>query len=102
MLIKSLIKRENGSKIQFGQEGEPVTEYHFTSKTKDGDHVCEVTDKKHIQQFLSIQEGYEIADDEPVSKAKNLIKRMKSHYKAVILIQKSLNMAKVRLFQLKT
>ena len=75
MLIKSLIKRENGSKIQFGQEGEPVTEYHFTSKTKDGDHVCEVTDKKHIQQFLSIQEGYEIADDEPVSKTKKSDKK---------------------------
>ena len=75
MLIKSLIKRENGSKIQFGQEGDPVTEYHFTSKTKYGDHVCEVTDKKHIQQLLSIQEGYEIADDEPVSKAKKSDKK---------------------------
>ena len=70
MIIKSLIKREGGSKIQFGQEGEPTIEYHFTSKTKDGDHVCEVTDKKHIQQLLSIQEGYEIADDEPAPKVK--------------------------------
>ena len=55
MLIKSLIKREGGSHIQFGQEGDPTVEYHFTSKAKDGDHVCEVTDKKHIpfQPFLA-------------------------------------------------
>ena len=66
MLIKSLIKREGGSHIQFGQEGSPEVSYHFNSKTKDGDHVCDVTDKKHIQQLLSIQEGYEIADDDPV------------------------------------
>lgn len=70
MLIKSLIKREGGSHIQFGQEGNQEVSYHFKPKAKDGDHVCDVTDKKHIQQLLSIQEGYEIADDEPVKEPK--------------------------------
>ena len=64
MLIKSLLKREGGSKIEFGQDDEDKTIYHFNSKTKDGDHVCEVTDKGHIQKLLSIAEGYEIADEE--------------------------------------
>ena len=77
MLIKSLIKREGGSHIQFGQEGDPTVEYHFTSKAKDGDHVCDVTDKKHIQQLLSIQEGYEIADDEPAKEPKKASKKDK-------------------------
>lgn len=43
--------------------------YHFKPEGADPRHVCEVTDNDHIQRFLSITEGYRIAEhtkDEPV------------------------------------
>ena len=61
MLIESKIIRPGGSHVSIDK-----TEYHF-APDKDGKHVCEVADKRHIQRFLSIPEGFKIsgADDEP-------------------------------------
>ena len=60
MTIKCLLKREGGTKVDI--DG---VEYHF-APNEDGDHVCEVSNKKHIARFLSIPEGYEIhgSDDD--------------------------------------
>ena len=52
MLIKSLIKRDGGSLVNI--DG---INYSFQPDA-DGDHVCEVADKGHIEIFLSIAEGY--------------------------------------------
>lgn len=61
MLIESKIIRPGGSHVSIDK-----TEYHF-APDKDGKHVCEVADKRHIQRFLSIPEGFKIAgaDDDP-------------------------------------
>ena len=61
MLIESKIIRPGGSHVSIDK-----AEYHF-APDKDGKHVCEVADKRHIQRFLSIAEGFKIvgADDEP-------------------------------------
>lgn len=53
MLIKCKQIRTGGTEILMGE----VT-YHF-APNKDGDHVAEVTDKAHIERFLSITEGFE-------------------------------------------
>lgn len=56
MKIESKIKRKAGTKVDI--DG---VDYHFKPQA-DGAHVCEVSDKKHIQRFLSITEGYQIYD----------------------------------------
>lgn len=60
MLIESKLRREGGSRIQIGNET-----YHF-APDGEGRHVCEVTNKAHIQRFLSITEGFRLvgAEDE--------------------------------------
>jgi hypothetical protein len=55
MLIKLNIKRQGGSKIDIGDKL-----YHF-APDKNGDHVCDVTDKEHIKRFMSI-DAYEPHD----------------------------------------
>lgn len=69
MKIKSLIQRPGGTKVPMPNgKGEPDTEYHFAANDR-GDHVAEVTNKAHIQRFLSIAEGYEPYDEEAVIEA---------------------------------
>lgn len=61
MQIQSLIKRTGGTVVTLDGK-----DYKFQPDELDR-HVCDVTDKKHIQRFLSIPEGFAIADDdEPV------------------------------------
>lgn len=53
MLIKCKQLREGGTEIDLGG-----TIYHF-APNKDGDHVCDVTDKADIERLLAITEGFE-------------------------------------------
>jgi hypothetical protein len=62
MKIQSLIKRKNGSKILLGS-----TTYEFKPDA-EGNHVCEVTDKAHIQRLLAITEGYVEHGKQPKAK----------------------------------
>lgn len=55
MKIVSKIKRRNGHSVTFGD-----TAYKFLPP----DYVADVTEKAHIERFLSIPEGYGIADDQ--------------------------------------
>jgi len=52
MKIICKLKRAGGTKVELGK-----TTYHFV-EDKDGDHVAEVTDEKHIARLLSIPEAY--------------------------------------------
>lgn len=52
MLIKCLLKRDGGSKIDLGEK-----EYHF-APNEQGDHIAEVTNKDHIKTLLAIPEAY--------------------------------------------
>lgn len=63
MLIESIIKRVPPTEIVLGD-----TTYKFKPDDK-GRHVAEVTDKHHIARLLSISEGYQLADDEPLPKS---------------------------------
>lgn len=57
MLIRSKIQNEpKGRRVDIGG-----VDYHFAPNAR-GDNVCDVTDKAHIQRFLSIVDGYEIYD----------------------------------------
>lgn len=67
MKIECKLKREGGSHIDFGS-----VVYHF-APDKNGSHVAEVTDKDHIGRLLSINEAYQIADDDaPAPKTKSV------------------------------
>lgn len=56
MIIESIIRRAEGTKVQLGDDI-----YHFFTHMKgSASHVCEVTDEDHIQTFLAIKEGYRI------------------------------------------
>lgn len=69
MKILSKIKRPGGSKIPMPNgKGVPDTEYFFEPNER-GDHVAEVTNKAHVQRFLSIIEGFEPYDEEAVAEA---------------------------------
>lgn len=63
MKIESIIKRDPPTEIDL--DG---TVYKF-KPDEHGRHVAEVTDKHHIARLLSISEGYQLADDEPLPKA---------------------------------
>lgn len=65
MLIESKIRRTGGTSISMGDEV-----YHF-APDDEGRHVCDVTNKAHIQRFLSITEGFCLvgAEDEVTSTA---------------------------------
>lgn len=58
MKIECKLIREGGTKVEL--DG---VEYHF-APGPDGKHVAEVTDKTHIQRFLSIGEAYQLPDDD--------------------------------------
>ncbi len=58
MKIQCILQREGGTSVEIDGE-----EYRFAPDS-DGRHVCDVKNSKHIQRFLSIPEGYQIADDE--------------------------------------
>lgn len=60
MKIESIIKRDPPTEIDL--DG---TIYKFKPDAH-GRHVAEVTDKHHIARLLSISEGYQLADDEPL------------------------------------
>lgn len=70
MLIESIFRRKGGSFIPFGPAAKPTVVYHFApeSDDKDAKHVCEVTDPDHIARFLSITEGYRLAEPEKPKK----------------------------------
>lgn len=65
MLIESKIRRTGGTSVSMGGEV-----YHF-APDDEGRHVCDVTNKAHIQRFLSITEGFCLvgAEDEATSTA---------------------------------
>ena len=71
MKIVSKIKRRNGHTVTLGD-----TAYKFLPP----DYAAEVTDKAHVERFLSIPEGYGIADGEVSTKAEQNIepKRVES------------------------
>lgn len=52
MKIVCKLQRPDGTKVEFGK-----TVYHFKAD-KNGEHVCEVTDKNHIQLLLNAPEAY--------------------------------------------
>ena len=52
MKIVCKLQRPDGTKVEFGK-----TVYHFKAD-KNGEHVCEVTDKNHIQILLNVPEAY--------------------------------------------
>ncbi len=60
MLIQCKQERVGGSVIELP----PKSKYHF-KPNEEGHHVCEVTDKKHIDMLLSIPEGYHVYGEEP-------------------------------------
>lgn len=68
MKIQSLIKRKNGSKILIGE-----TTYDFQPDA-DGNHVCEVTDKAHIERLLAVTEGFVEAGKKPKQKEPEQVK----------------------------
>lgn len=62
MMIESIIRRAGGTRVDL--DGKT---YHFEpSDVHQGKHVCEVKSNKHIQKFLSVPEGFRLAnaDDE--------------------------------------
>lgn len=64
MQIESKIRRKNGTKALLDD-----TEYHFKPAKEGGPHVANVTDQAHIARFLSITEGYCVADGDPALQA---------------------------------
>lgn len=64
MLIESLIRRKMGTQVDM-----LGIRYHFQpldSTDAESAHVCEVGNKRAIQRFLAITEGFCIAGAEPV------------------------------------
>ena len=58
MLIELTLRRKGGTAVTIDDQT-----YHFRPDTA-GKHVCEVTDRRHIQRFLSIAEAYQLPDIE--------------------------------------
>jgi hypothetical protein len=72
MLIESIIKRKDGTKVEMGDE-----EYHFKDDGK-GHHVAEVNNQEHIDRLLSIKEGFfEHGKAQKKEKAKEVVKEDK-------------------------
>ncbi len=63
MLIESIIRRKNGTKVKFG-EGDTAVEYHFAPLVPGGPHVAYVDIRSHRSRLLSIPEGFQAADDQ--------------------------------------
>lgn len=53
MKIESIIKRKNGTTVQFGKSA-----YHFKPEVPGGPHVAEVADEDHAEKLLTIADGY--------------------------------------------
>ena len=64
MLIERLFKTKGGSRVEVAKLGKRgVTKYHFKPvdpDDEDSPHLCEVTDKHHIQKLLSMTDIYMI------------------------------------------
>ena len=58
MLIELILRRKGGTVVTIDDQT-----YHFRPDTA-GKHVCEVSDRRHIQRFLSIAEAYQLPDAE--------------------------------------
>lgn len=56
MLIESLIRRKNGTKVEFGS-----TVYHF-QPDNDGRHVADVDNQAHVSALIAIKDGFRLAD----------------------------------------
>lgn len=61
--IECLTRREGGTIVEIGS-----TRYEFVPD-EYGRHVCDVTDKKHIEIFSLIPEGYSLLDEPPTPPA---------------------------------
>lgn len=75
MLIESLIRRIGGTQVVLD-----ATKYIFRPEDKaipstdlNVPHVAEVADKKHMAIFLSISEGYAVADRDPDEPIKDIL-----------------------------
>lgn len=66
MLIKSLILREKGTTVSFGDPARPAAVYVFTGP-KDGPHVCEVGDPEHAETLLTNRPRAFALVDDPIS-----------------------------------
>lgn len=64
MKIESLIRRQNGTKVELDN-----VLYHFKPEGEDPRHVADVNRDEHIRTFLSITEGYQPFEGEKVSKS---------------------------------
>lgn len=75
MLIESLIKRKDGTKVEM--EG-PERVYHFKPSENDTRHIADVDVDVHAKMFLRIREGYkavdpvDLEDDEDGDTGRNL------------------------------
>jgi len=58
MLVRSLIKRKNGTIVVMDE-----VVYRFIHDDS-GEHVCEVESKDHINRFLAITEGYDVVRED--------------------------------------
>lgn len=59
MLIESLIKRKDGTKVEM--EG-PDRVYHFKPSENDTRHIADIDVDVHAKMFLRIREGYKAVD----------------------------------------
>jgi hypothetical protein len=57
MRIESIIRRNGGTRITLEKSN-----YHFKPTADDARHIADVSNSGHAQHFLSIKEGYRIAD----------------------------------------
>lgn len=57
MIIQCILKREGGTLVQMEQHT-----YHFKPTPRDPRHLAEVLIQAHAERFLSISEGYRMAD----------------------------------------
>lgn len=89
MKIESILRRKNGTKTTLG-----LTTYHFAPTDTDPRHIAEVTDKAHIQRFLSIPEGFRLVDAAPAAKSEPANKPIKQ---AEPLLGHDLNPAEIEI-----
>lgn len=91
MKIESIIKRDPPTEVVLGD-----TTYKFKPDDQ-GKHVAEVTDKHHIARFLSIVEGFQLADaDEtlPKSVETELVKEVEERTKQPVIVPVDENILK--------
>ena len=62
-LVECILIRAGGTRAEVGG-----IDYHFSPKNDPagaGRHVCQIENTAHVQRFLSIPEGYKLAEDLP-------------------------------------